>query len=805
MRIVPLFFLTLWFSACMSLAAPADAYDHRGQAAVVRDSFGVAHIYADEVYGLFYGYGYAIAQDRLFQLEMLKRGTQGRVAEVLGPEHIELDKSVRTHFNPASIKKQIIRLGRGHKDILTGYADGINAWIREIERDLDRLLPRQFLDFDFRPEPWTAYDVAMIYVGTMINQFGDMNSETENLYILKTLIERHGEETAWKIFDQLIPRSAVDGAPTTSTAGKAYPVPAGGPGASRPRTRAAGSIAQAPKPTLRLGNPGSFSSAVLIGRGKAAGAAAILVGGPQFGFFSPSYSYSVGLHGGGFDVVGNAPLGYPAVLFGHNGHIAWGSTYGAGDQVDLYAEILEPDRPDRYLFKGTYRSMEKRTEVIRVKGGQDIAHTVFRTVHGPVILFFPEQGLAYSKKRTWEGRELDQLFGCIESTKARNFPTWLQGIHRVSESLNFFYADRHGNIGHFFAGRYPRRRPGHDGRLPAFGTGQMEWLGLECISGNPSAYNPSQGFIANWNNSPAPGYPGPDIWWYMWGKADRVAVLLEALEGRARFTPEEVWNLVGVSSHADINARFFVPYILRAYEDAPGEDLAAILEAFAAWDYQSRDEDRDGRYDELATAVSLTFLPIFLEAALADDLGELFDWFGEPGHVNLGAGTKALYEALAEPEAQAFDFFNGVDPLIVIRTSLVKATDQLRSAFGSDPDGWRLPVDTMEFSAISFFGMPQAGPDESFVLSPAMNRGTINYMVALRPTGIVGHEVTPPGQSAFIAPDGARSPHYMDQLQMYADFGKKRIWRKTVEVFRNLESVSVLRYRRPAAFLRHPG
>ena len=134
------------------------------QLRIVRDDYGVPHIYADNIYGLYYGYGYAIAQDRLFQMEMARRSTQGTVAEVFGSEYLEYDKSTRQLFDPSSIQRQLNELAEKDKYVFEGYAAGMNAWLAEIRYSPDRLSPKQFLDLGFSPADWTAYDVAILEV-----------------------------------------------------------------------------------------------------------------------------------------------------------------------------------------------------------------------------------------------------------------------------------------------------------------------------------------------------------------------------------------------------------------------------------------------------------------------------------------------------------------------------------------------------------------------------------------------------------------------------------------------------------------
>ncbi|MEO0143122.1 MAG: penicillin acylase family protein, partial [candidate division WOR-3 bacterium] len=159
---------------------------------LIRDNFGVPHIYAKDLYGLYYGYGYALATDRLFQMEMARRTVLGKVSEVLGSAYINFDKGIRSNYSPDSIQAQLEALPRKYKDIFEGYADGMNARIKEVLANPNTLLPKQFIDYGFLPTFWTPFDVVMIFVGTMCNRFGDFNTELDNLAFLEYLQGAYG-------------------------------------------------------------------------------------------------------------------------------------------------------------------------------------------------------------------------------------------------------------------------------------------------------------------------------------------------------------------------------------------------------------------------------------------------------------------------------------------------------------------------------------------------------------------------------------------------------------------------------------
>jgi len=773
------------------------------QVVIKRDQYGVPHIYAQTTHGIFYGYGYSIAQDRLFQIEMARRGGQGLTAEVLGEEYIAFDKKIRANYNPASIIKQLKDLSEDDRAVFNGYASGINAWIKEIRNDPDRLKPKQFLDFGFEPQDWTPFDVAMVFVGSMVNRFGDFNTELANEAILSLLIKQLGETKAQAVFDQLIPLT-VEGAPTTIPA-KHWPYNKTA-AAPAPKKMFESSLAVSDIKNIQdLNQPQqAFSNATLIGKKKAKGALSILMNGPQFGWYNPSYVYSIGLHGAGFNLVGNTPFGYPVILFGHNDRIAWGSTWGAGDMIDVYRETLNPNNPMEYLFKDSWLPIEKRIETIKVKGAPDVQFIVHRTIHGPVIKLDIKNGVAYAKKRTWEGYELDTLLGWMDTTKASGFQGWLKQAGRSALNINMYYADLEGNIGYAFTGKYPNRPAGLDNRLPASGSGDQEWEGLAPFSTNPKVFNPEQGFISNWNNKPANGVLNPDMFWYSWSKADRIQCFFDELNSSEQMSADEVWSLIKTTSFIDVNARYFIPLISKAVEKSSDEKLKNVAAMLEEWDFQSQDRDGDGKYDETETAVFQAFLPLMLQYTLQDDLGGAFNFFASPGYptpdkpagsgLNIQTGTKAVAEAILDPTSQAYDFFNGRPPEEVALKALIDAVEGLEKKFSADMTQWKLPVAPVVFGSNNFLKIPQAAENEAMRLPTGMNRGTENNMIVFGEDGIVAYEVTPPGQSGFVAPDGTKSPHYDDQLTMYGDFKKKRIWLSEEDVEKHKTSEIVLDY-----------
>jgi len=792
MKVITAFMIILLVGACSSMPLKKESAD---QIKIIRDNYGTPHIYADSIYDLYYGYGYSIAQDRLFQMEMARRSTQGLVAEVYGTDYVDYDKNTRLLYDPASIRRQLAALEQKDKDIFDGYAAGFNAWLAKIRKNPDELTPKQFIDYGFSFTDWSGYDVAMIFIGTMNNRYGDFNTELDNATIYKELVQLHGKDKASKLFNLLIPRFT-DNAPTT--------IPRENWSKPAPDSLADISITTQPVPTqLASISPVTtgMSNCYVIGKDKVKGANSILVNGPQFGWFNPAYTYSFGMHGAGINVVGNSPFGYPMVMFGHNKTISWGSTWGASDIVDIYAEKLNPDNSNQYFYKGKYIDLVHRLERIKVRAAEDVEFDVYRSVHGPIIRTDKDNHTVYAKHRAWDGGELDSLLSWIYATWAHDFDSWKQQAEKSAINVNMYFADVDGNIGYFHGGQFPKRVTGHDNRLPVSGDGNMDWQGRESIDlVNPHVQNPAGGFLANWNNKPAQGVMNPDFFFYNWSSADRVDFLHQALASQKQFTGNEAWSLLKASSYADVTAPYLLPLINTSIT---GTNDPALLEAnkiLQNWDLQSRDVDANGYYDEAATAIFRTFVSILVEKVLQDDLGKVYKYFAGSGYptnlkasgagTNIPTGLKAIVEAL-NGNAE-FDILNGESSGQVITAALSESISQLTKQQPGSLSQLHLPVATRPYSTKNFLGILQAGKDEQIVAPLEQNRGTENNMVVMQPGEIVAYEVVPPGQSGFISPRGVKSKHYNDQFDLYNSFGKKRVWFYADDVEKNKASEVVI-------------
>ncbi len=831
----------LLLGAALPAAAKSPQASAQDSIEIRRDAYGMPHVYAGSTFGLFYGYGYVVAQDRLFQMEMARRSTQGRVAEVLGPKFIAFDKGIRSNYWPQSIRDQIAALPKADRDILEGYAAGMNAWLDRVKADPGRLMPRQFSDFGFTPEPWTAFDVVMVFVGTMANRFSDFNTEIDNLGLLTALKDKHGAAAGQAIFDEL--KWVVDpDAPTTvpASAGR-YAVPVSTTGAIaytlpdyRDTPPSLARLARGADGALLDGSPADHQDALLaqlesfgmtgqagfpaasnmwiVGKKRAAGANSILLNGPQFGWFAPAYTFGIGLHGAGFEIVGNTPFAYPCILFGHNGRIGWGATAGFGDGVDIFAEKLDPADPTRYFHNGEWKQMDRRSESIAVKDAPAESLDVYRTVHGLVVKRDAAAGVAYAKARTWSGRELESLFGWVRQAQASDWKGWLGQAGRNAITINWYYADQRGNIGYVHTGKYPERQPGHDLRLPVPGTGEMDWKGLLPFRTNPQVYNPDTGYLVNWNNAPMAGYPNPDMLWLSWGGADRLNELEQRLAAQPRLSADAMWGLLKPTSLADVNVRYFLPTLEKAVAGLPDDDRRRrMVGLLAGWNRMNDDDNRDGRYDSPASAIMPAWLAAMLRSTVGAELPPDFAKFylsaGYPtadappaGSINVQPGVKVLYRMIRaqhKNELPRHDFLQGRTLGEATLQALADADAELTKRFGPDMAGWLAPVAKNAFFTSNFFGVPQAGEKEVRFSHVAMNRGTENNMTVLDERQVRSWDVAAPGQDGFVAPDGSVGRHYLDQMEMYDQFRNKPVLASRQAVVKGSASVERLTAKRP--------
>lgn len=453
---------------------------------IARDEFGVPHIFARTNHGLFEGFGYAVAQDRLWQLEFFRRVAYGTLSEILGatvpvtnigsppgvppPTALALDTFVRTRrYTPAELDAQIALLSSEEKEVFTAYADGVTRYITEVVApDVANELPYEFKLLGLGvPAPYTLRDVIANAVSDA--RFGEIGgNERQNQALLDALIAKYGATEGLAVFNDVLwlddPDSpvSVPRGNVTQRQQIANPVHDLIHGQTAEQDDSIGGL-----PT------GIGSHGFAISAARSATGTPILFAAPQVDFNTPEFFLEVQLKGEhGFDVAGIALPGIPLILAGHTDDVAFTMFTGTfGDNVDTYVETL-CDTSAGYLFNGVCTPFESRTETIAVKGGAPITRTIQRTVHGPVV--GSGQGVVFSQKRTDWKREVKIWTSWLALNRAHNVDDFQAGLKQFPFSLNFLYADNRGTIAYFGPADMPVRRAGYDPRLPLPGTGEAE-------------------------------------------------------------------------------------------------------------------------------------------------------------------------------------------------------------------------------------------------------------------------------------------------------------------------------------------
>ncbi|WP_410718283.1 penicillin acylase family protein [Brevibacillus sp. SIMBA_040] len=518
------------------------------------------------------------------------------------------------------------------------------------------------------------------------------------------------------------------------------------------------------------------SNALLIGPKKTASGNALLMSGPQVDFSAPGFLYEVGLHGPGINIEGSGFIGYPFIMFGANDNFALTATAGYGDVVDIFTEKLNPQNPHQYEFQGKWVDMKKKVETfeVRAEDGTTRKETkeFYSTVHGPVIFFDEQNNTAYNKAWTFRGTEAQSWSAYVQANWAKNIKEFEDAAHKFTMSLNWFYADKTGNIGYYHVGKYPIRDARVDLRLPTPGTGEYEWKGFQDTANNPHVVNPEAGFVANWNNKPTPEWQNNEQS-FRWGGDHRVLQYISQIQNRDQIKVEDLNDFNYYSSMVNLKTTQFKPYLLKALQNNLDKDprFQAAYDYLSKWNNLNLDENEDGNYDSVGQTIFEAWWSTFTENVFKPTLGDAYASAGSM--VSLYTSTGLLLRVLQGDEAVLpveYDWLQGVDKEQFLLTSLTKALDKLEKE-KKDMNSWLTPIRTISFGGETFLGMPHGLGTPKKILD--MNRGSENHYLELTKQGPTGVAITPPGQVGFVKKDGSMSSHYDDQIEMFANWEYK--------------------------------
>ena len=626
---------------------------------VIRDEWGVPHIYAENERDLFFAQGYVHAQDRLWQMEFSRRIGSGTLSAVLGEATLDTDLFLRTLGLRRAAEKDWALVDDDMRAVMEAYAEGVNAYV-EIHRNR---LPLEFTILGVDPAPWTPIDTLAWGKVMSYNLGGNFRYELLRARIIAEL----GEEAA----QQLLPPYA-DGAPVIIP-------PEASSYAWLRGARFDGLDALAA--VLGDSHLDWGSNNWVVHGSRTATGMPLLADDMHLGLDMPAVWYENGLHGGRFDSVGYSFPGVPMIIVGHNNRIAWGVTNLGPDVQDFYIEKLnDPANPTQYEFKDQWQDLQIMPEVIEVKGQSPMTLDVLITRHGPIMNdVIGDLKDAEPMALQWTALEGGYIFKAVRLINlAANWDEFRQALSYWDvPSQNFVYADVDGNIGYQSPGKIPIRAPGHQGLVPVPGwTGEYEWQGFIPFDELPSVFNPPTGFIATANNKVVPDdYPYHLA--YEWAAPYRAQRITSLLAADASITIEDIRDI-----HAQtysLPAEALRPYLLAV---EPENDLQArALAQVEAWDLYN-EADRPG------ASVYQVWYWFLVQNTLRDELSDdLADDYLSNHYIHM----PLMVEMMAQADNPWFD--DVTTPQVetrdeIVRRSLANAADWLSERYGDAPKKW---------------------------------------------------------------------------------------------------------------------
>jgi penicillin G amidase len=549
---------------------------------VTRDSHGVPTIDAASLQDLFFAQGFVTAQDRLWQMDVMRRFGSGELSEILGADTLKHDREQRILGLRAAAKKALETASPRDRSFFEAYARGVNAYMTAQTGHL----PIEFRILHYAPKPWLAED-SLVIANQMVK---DLNYHYfyDALSREKILAKLGPELTA----DLYVNRSMHDRPPTVMREDLQQPDSNGndsdedddsddGPDNSVTRKniplRAPGAL---PNMLPDEGQPVNGSNDWVVSGAHTVTGKPLLSDDMHLGHQMPNLWYEAHLRSGALDVAGVTLPGVPFVIVGHNQRIAWGFTNVGPTVTDVYIENFNAQ--GAYETPSGWVQPEHRTEVIRVKGQADVNLDVKITRHGPVITeLVPGETRPLALRWTLYDTLHIPLF---DINSAQNWEQFRQAFSQFdAPGQNVVYADVDGNIGYQATGKVPIRAAG-DGSLPVSGTDNAhEWTSYLPFDKLPSIYNPPSGIIGTANGRITPdNYPNSiSMEWEAPWRQERIYHVLES--GR-QFSPADMLALqTDIHSEAELfAAERFVYAVDHAAKGSPRARQAADL--MRSWD-----------------------------------------------------------------------------------------------------------------------------------------------------------------------------------------------------------------------------
>ena len=514
---------------------------------VLRDKFGINHIYANNQRDLFYMQGYLAARDRLFQFEIWRRQATGTVSEIFGESELERDIGTRLFMFRGDIKEELNHYHDDGYEIITSYTDGINAYISEV-RNNPESLPIEFKILGIRPEIWTPADVISRHQGLLGNIGLELNIGRAVSKIgvdkVKDLQWFHPKDPEL-ILDEKITEEDLDQDILKLYNAYRKPVKFKKEYLLEEFRKDEDLEVSFLENNKNLEDEFSIGSNNWVISGKKSESGyPILANDPHRTIVAPSLRYLTHLVAPGWNVIGGGEPEIPGISIGHNGHGAWGLTVFRTDAEDLYIYELNPENSKQYFHKGEWVDFNIIKESIPVKGGEDYEIELYYSIHGPVTLIDENRNRAYAVRCGWLEVGGSPYLASLRMNQSNSWEEFREACNYSNiPGENMIWADKDGNIGWQAVGIAPIRNT-HSGMVPVMGDGRYEWDGYLPIIEKPNDFNPDNEFLATANENVTPlSYDKWNAIGFSWADPFRGDRVDEFLVDSKKFTMQDMIDL----------------------------------------------------------------------------------------------------------------------------------------------------------------------------------------------------------------------------------------------------------------------
>ena len=651
---------------------------------ILRDHWGINHIYAENQHDLFFAQGYAAAQDRLFQFEIWRRQATGTVAEILGPRELKRDIGTRLFKYRGDFTAELNHYHSDGKAIVEAYVDGVNAYIKTIMKTPNEL-PLPFKALGIQPQLWTPEVVISRHQGLLGNIGQELEIGRAVALIgpeqVKNLLWLHPQDPKLELdpkldkkllFEDILAPYFAYRKPVqfhTEDLEKAYQ--------TSEISAVLNQFNDLSKDSLAIG-----SNNWVVAGSKTAEGTTFMANDPHRTIAVPSLRYMAHLVAPGWNVIGGGEPEIPGISIGHNGIGAWGLTVFRTDGEDLYQYELNPKNPLQYKYKGEWKDFKVISEVIKVKGAKDEKVDFYYSHHGPITYRNPKEFKAFGVRCAWLEPGGSPYLASLRMDQAKNWDEFRNACdysHIPGE--NMIWADQDGNIGWQAVGIAPVRNQS-SGLVPVPGDGSYDWDGYLPIREKPNDFNPKKGYLATANqNVTPPNYKHWNAIGFSWSDPYRGERVNEFLDQRNDLKMEDMKLLQ--TDVVSLPARTLIPFLNQLTFKDSLENFKKQLEhwnqkldptsveagIYVAWE------------DEIKKEAHKKFIPEKVKKHLKSlQLKRILDW-------------------VENPENSPFKSY--LTRNMFLKKTFENAIKKLRNTLGNDPNLWFYGQEKYKHSALT--------------------------------------------------------------------------------------------------------